>query len=224
MKKWLKILFVIFVFALISLIFFLTLKAFNITNITQLKNIITQSKHSILIYILIQIILLVFLCFVPLLNTSLVVIGISIFGSITTFISTLIAVFISNTILFFIGDKWGEKFAIKLIGKEALNETQNKINHKSQFWLPVFFVIPGIPDEALCLVAGMTKMKYWYLILISTIYHSIEIGLFCFIGSGIINWSALSIFDWLILTNILIIDFFLLYKFEKYLDNKTKEK
>ena len=223
MKKWLKILLVISVFALISLLAFLILKAFDITNLNQLKTLIIKSKFSIALYILIQVTLLVFLCFVPLLNTSLVVVGIAIFGSTTTFITTLVAVFLSNTILFFIGDKLGEKFAVKLIGEQALNETQNKINHKSQFWLPIFFIIPGIPDEALCLVAGMTKMKYWYLILVSLIYHTIEIGLFCFIGSGIINWSALSLFDWLILSNLIIIDFFLMYKFEKYLDNKTKK-
>ena len=223
MKKWLKILFVIYIFALISLLTFLILKAFNITNLNQLKTLLTKSKFSVLIYILIQVALLVFLCFIPLLNTSLVIVGIAIFGSTTTFISTLIAIFFSSTILFLVGDKLGEKFAKKLIGEKELNETQNKINHKSQFWLPVFFVIPGIPDEALCLIAGMTKMKYWYLILVSLIYHAIEIGVFCFIGSGIINWSALSLFDWIILSNLIIIDFFLLYKFEKYLDSKTQK-
>ena len=223
MKKWLKILFVIYIFALISLLTFLILKAFNITNLNQLKTLLTKSKFSVLIYILIQVALLVFLCFIPLLNTSLVIVGIAIFGSTTTFISTLIAIFFSSTILFLVGDKLGEKFAKKLIGEKELNETQNKINHKSQFWLPVFFIIPGIPDEALCLIAGMTKMKYWYLILVSLIYHAIEIGVFCFIGSGIINWSALSLFDWIILSNLIIIDFFLLYKFEKYLDSKTQK-
>ena len=88
-----------------------------------------------------------------------------------------------------------------------------------KFWLPIFFLVPVIPDEALCLVAGMTKMKYWYLITISIIYHAIEFGIFCFIGSGIIDWSALSLVDWFVFINVIIFDFLLLLKLEKKLNN-----
>ena len=221
MKKWIKIFFVIATFATISVLLFFVLKAFNLTSLMKIKQLIGASKeYSILVYILVQTILLVLLCFIPLLNTSLTILGIMILGSKITFISTLIAVFISNTILFIIGDKLGEKFAAKLIGEKDLKDTQNLVDHKSKFWLPVFFIIPGVPDEALCLVAGMTKMKYWYLILVSMIYHSIEIGLFCFVGSGIINWTSLSFVDWFVLINILVVDILLLLRLEKYLASK----
>lgn len=223
MKKWIKILSVILTFALTSIIIFFTLKAFDLTDLNKIKSLILKSGNwGIIIYIIIQTLLLTLLCFVPLLNTSLTILGIVIFGSKITFITTIIAVFISNSILFIIGDKLGEKFASKLIGKKDLEYTQNLVDHKSKFWLPVFFVIPGIPDEALCLIAGMTKMKYWYLILVSTIYHILEIGLFCFVGSGIINWSSLTIIDWFVLTNMILIDIFLLFKLEKYLNNSKK--
>ena len=85
----------------------------------------------------------------------------------------------------------------------------------------MFFILPAVPDEALCLVASMTKMKYWYLILVSMLYHSVEFGIFCFVGSGIINWSNLTIIDWFILINVLIIDFILLLHLEKKF-NKNK--
>lgn len=221
MKKWLKIFFVILVFAVISVVIYLILKAFNLTNINKLKQIIIDSKRfSILVYFIISVLSLVCLCFVPLLNTALLVLGIVLFGSKITFVTCLISVFCSTTILFFIGDKLGEKFAKKLIGEKSLNDAQNLIDHKSKFWLPIFFIIPAIPDEALCLVAGMTKIKYWYLILVSMLYHAIEFGIMCFIGSGIINWSNLSIIDWFVLLNVLAFDFYLLYRLEKKLDNK----
>lgn len=221
MKKWLKIFFVILVFAVISVVIYLILKAFNLTDINKLKQIILDSKRfSILVYFIISVISLVCLCFVPLLNTTLLVLGIVLFGSKITFVTCLLSVFCSTTILFFIGDKLGEKFAKKLIGEKSLNDAQNLIDHKSKFWLPIFFIIPAIPDEALCLVAGMTKIKYWYLILVSMLYHAIEFGIMCFIGSGIINWSQLSIVDWFVLLNVLAFDFYLLYRLEKKLDKK----
>lgn len=225
MNKWLKILLVVLSFAAISILLFFVLKAFNLTNINTIRELVAKSgKYGIVVYTLIVAIMLVFLCFVPLLNTSLVILGIALLGSRVAFVSNIIAVFISTTVLFFIGDKLGEKFARKLIGKETLNETQNLIDHKSKFWLPFLFITPGIPDEAICLVAGMTKMKYWYIILISIIYHSIEIGLFCFIGSGFINWKALSVIDWFLIINIIAIDINFLFKLEKNLENHKKNK
>lgn len=221
MNKWFKILLVIFSFALVSALLYLVLRAFDITSISTLKNLISKSgKYGAIVYTIILIIVLVCFCFVPFINTALAVLGIALFGSKVAFITNVIAVFFSTTILFFIGDKLGEKFARKLVGEKNLNDAQNLIDHKSKFWLPVFFITPGIPDEAICLVAGMTKMKYWYLLLVSMIYHAIEIGLFCFVGSGIIVWSDLSIIDWFLLINILLVDFYLLLKLEKYLERK----
>ncbi len=225
MNKWLKIFLVILSFALISIALYFILKACGIADIATLKNLISKSgKFGFIVYTIIMVIVLVAFCFVPFLNTALAILGIALFGAKVAFITNVVAIFLSTTILFFIGDKLGEKFASKLVGKRNLEETQNRIDHKSKFWLPILFIAPGIPDEAICLVAGMTKMKYWYVLLVSLIYHAFEIGLFCFIGSGLINWSALSLLDWIVLINVVAVDIFLLWKFEKYLDNKTKIK
>lgn len=225
MKKWLKILVVILSFAVISAILFLILKACNIANINTIKSLIAKSgKYGYIIYTLLLVLVLVVFCFVPLLNTTMAILGIALFGSKIAFITNIIAVFISTTTLFFIGDIFGEKFATRLIGKKSLEETQAAIDHKSKFWLPILFITPGIPDEAICLVAGMTKIKYWYIILISMIYHTIEIGIFCFFGSSVISWSTLTILDWIVLINVILIDLYFLFKIEKFLENKTKNK
>lgn len=223
MNKWLKILLVLLSFALISILLFLLLKHLNITNISSLREVVSKSgKYAMVVYTMILIFVLVAFCFIPLINTSLAIMGIALFGAKIAFISNMIAIFFSTTILFYIGDFFGEKLAIKLLGKKTFTETQNIIDHKSKFWLPILFLAPGIPDEALCIIAGMTKIKYWYLMLVSLVYHAIEIGIFCFIGSGLINWNALNLLDWIILSNIVLFDLILLIKFEKYLDKKIK--
>ena len=221
MNKWLKIFLVILTFALTSILLYVILNFFNITSVSTLKTAITKSgKYGIIVYTLLLISTLVVFCFVPFLNEALTILGVVLFDTKVAFLSNLIAVAISTTILFFIGDKLGEKFARKLVGEKSLNEVQNLVDHKSKFWLPFLFIMPGIPDEAICLVAGMTKMQYWYLLLVSMIYHAVEIGICCFFGSGIINWSALSVLDWIVFINIILIDIFLLIKFEKYLEKK----
>lgn len=224
MKKWLKILSIILAFALISFLIFLILKHFNMTNISTIKSLISKSgKWGIAVYIIILVLMLTLLCFVPLLNVTLTILGITLFGSNIAFVANMIAIFFSTSILFFIGDKLGEKWVIKLIGEKSFYETQNLIDHKSKFWLPILFIAPVVPDEAICLVAGMTKIKYWYLMLVSLLYHAFEIGLLSFIGSGLIDWSMLTLFDWILFINVIIIDIYLLIKFEKYLDKKLKK-
>jgi len=221
MKKWLKIFFVILSFAAVSVAIYFILKAFNIANIETIKELINSGgKWAIVIYTLTLIVVLVLFCFVPLLNTALAVLGIAMFGSIPALIANITAITFSTTILFFIGDKLGEKFVAKLIGKEALISTQHKIHNKSKFWLPLLFIAPCIPDEAVCLVAGMTKIKFIPFFLFSILYHTIEIGLFCFIGSDLLNWGSLSLLEWIIVINVALIDLYLLNKLEKYLENK----
>lgn len=223
MNKWLKIFLVILLFAGISVALYFILKALNIADIETIKQIVLNSKqYGIFVYLIITVLMLTMFCFMPLLNTALIVLGIFLFDAKTAFFVCVLSVILSNSILFFIGDKFGEKVASKLIGKEELDKAQNLIHTKSKILLPIFFLVPGLPDEALCLVAGMTKIKYWYLILISTIYHAIEIGAFCFFGSGLINWSSLTLFDWILTINLLLIDIYFLFKLEKFIENKDK--
>ncbi len=225
MKKWFKIFLVILTFAAISAILYFILKAFNIADISKLRSIISNSgKYGVIVYTIILILALVCFCFVPFLNVALSVLGIALFGSKIAFISNILAVVCSTTILFLIGDKLGEKFAKKLVGEKNLTEAQNAIDHKSQFWLPILFIAPGIPDEALCLVAGMTKMKYWYVLLVSILYHTFELSLLCFLGSELIVWSSLSLIEWILFINLILIDIYLLIKFEKYLEKKINKK
>lgn len=223
MKKWLKLICVISVFAIISLVIFFILKANNLTNIEKLRKFLEKhKKFSLLIFILISLVLSTVLCFVPVMGTALVSLGCVMFGPTVGFFSSLTACYISSTILFFIGDKLGEKFAIKLIGKEELESTQDMIDSKSKLLLPMLLAIPSMPDDAICLVAGITKMKYRYFAPICLIFEAIDIGIVCFFSSGIINWSTLQIIDWIFLINLVVIDIFLLIKFEKYMKNRKK--
>lgn len=223
MKKWLKLSIVILIFAVISFTLFFILKANDLTNIKTLQTFIEAHKeYSLPIYISISLLLSTFLCFVPVMGSALVTLGCILFGPTIGFVSSLLACYVSSTLLFFIGDKLGEKFAIKLIGKSELEKAQNMMDTKSKILLPILLAIPSMPDDAICLVAGMTKMKYRFFAFTCLIFEAIDIAIVCFLSSGLIDWSALRIIDWLIITNLIIIDMYLLARLEKYLENRKK--
>jgi len=223
MNKWFKLILILLFFAIISVVAFIVLKCFNITDMATLKSWISNTgKFGICVFILIQIVALVCFCFVPVLNATLIVTGIILFGAKWAFISCLIAKAISASILFLIGDKFGEKLAIKFIGKDDVIKMQELVDVKSKILLPLSFVIPAFPDEAFCIVAGMTKMKYWYFIIVNIFCHAIEIGIFCFFGSNLINWNSLTILDWVFVVNFIIVDVYLLSKLEKFIEYRIK--
>lgn len=201
------------------------MRACGIADIESLRKLILDSQqYGILTFLLIEILLFVLFCFVPVLNTALVLLGCLLFGAKTAFLISWSASIISSTLLFFLGDKFGEKLATKLIGKKELEHAQDLVDSKSKLLLPIVFSIPIFPDDAICIVAGMTKMKFSFFIIITIIFRGIDNLIVCFLGSGIISWSDLSVLDWIILINMLIIDIYLIFKFQKFFENYIKNK
>lgn len=75
MKSWLKLSLVILFFALISIGAFLILRAFGLTDIETIRNIITNSKYAPLVFVLLELVLFVFFCFVPVMETGMIALG-----------------------------------------------------------------------------------------------------------------------------------------------------
>ena len=216
MKKWIKLISIIILFASISLIVYFVLTHYGLTDIDYIRQIINSSREYglIVFFILITFIPIIF-CMIPLVKELMTFLGIILFGPLTIFLICIVSGLLSVSILFLIGDKLGEGFAKKLVGAESLDQAQNLINSKSKILLPILFTIPILPHDAITIVAGMTKLKYWYILLINMIHITIETAMICFFGGGIIDWQALNIIDWIVLINVVIIDIAFLLKLEK---------
>lgn len=222
MKKWLRLLLVIVIFAVISIIVFFVCKAFNLTSLTTIRNFIESTgKWGLAVFIIIELLVATIFCFVPVLDDALILLGVVLFGAKIGFFASWVVIFVSSSILFFVGDKFGERLAIKLVGKKELEQAQDLIDTKSKILLPIVFLIPCLPDDALCIVAGMTKMKYWYFAIVALIFRGIDTLILCFLG-GAINWAAITVVEWVIIVNLVIIDVYLIYKLQKWIEHRKK--
>lgn len=216
MKNWAKILLTISIFAIISVVIYFVLNHFEITNINKLRRLIQGANNFAKpTFVLVQVLALTLFCFVPALHTSLILLGIILFGAKISFLLSLLATISASLILFFIGDKFGEGLAKKLVGKEDLEKMQNAVEDKSIIIFPVLYIIPFLPDEAICLVAGMTKLKWWYFLIIITICNIIEIGTITFLGGDLIDWSQLTPVTWIVLGIAITIFVYITLKLEK---------
>lgn len=227
-KKIRNIILFIVAIALLSVALFFALKALGVTDRESLQAIIEKCGiWGNIVFVLLFIVVTVLLCFVPATTATFLVVGALIFPPWEAFILCTISVFISSSLMFWVGDKLGERAVIKLVGKETLEKAQNLIDVKSKLFLPLMFLFPAFPDDALCMVAGMTKMKYWYFASIVAVCRTVGVATFVFLGSGILPFDELNIIEWFMLINIIIFDVVLIFKYsdklEKMIYRKRKE-
>ncbi|HHX66970.1 MAG TPA: TVP38/TMEM64 family protein [Gallicola sp.] len=217
------------VFSILILAMFLIVKYTRITNIEELRALVESvGIWGWLVFLIIQVLATTFLCFVPGVTIAFNTASIILFGWVNALIIAVVGIALTSSNLFFIGDKLGEKVAIWLVGEDNLKKAQDLVETKSKILLPITFMLPIFPDNAMCIVAGMTKMKYWYFLLIAFIFRGIGSATIIFLGSGIIDYSSFSLVDWFLIINVLAIDFIVVvktaFKVDKRISNKKKEK
>lgn len=218
-KKWLKVVLVLLAIAALSVSVYFILKACGITSIDGLRETITKcGAWGWIVFIVLFVACSTLLCFVPGTSATFIAVAIVLFGALKAFIICTISVFIASSLMFVLGNTVGERAAIKLVGKASLEKAQNLLDMKSKMLLPLMFLFPVFPDDALCMVAGMTKMKYWYFAIIVAIFRTIGIATICFLGSGFINWASLSLVDWFVLINVVVFDIVLIFKYQDKLE------
>ena len=100
---------------------------------------------------------------------------VALFGPFKGAIYCLIGVLIGSFISFFIGKKIGYKGVSWLVGKNAVDRVLNKLNGKDKAFLTFAFFMPFFPDDALCFVAGLSKMKLSYFAVVISITRLISI-------------------------------------------------
>lgn len=228
MKKWIKILLLLLAVAALSVGIYFTLKALGITSIEGIREFVSNcGAWSWVVFIVLFVLCSTLLCFIPGISTTFIAVAIIMFGALKGFIISTISVFLASSLMFWIGNTIGEKAAVKIVGKESLEKAQNLLDIKSKMFLPLMFLFPIFPDDALCLAAGMTKMRYRYFALITAIFRSVGIATISFLGSGLINWAALSIVDWFMLVSVCAFWLILIFKYqdklEKFIIRKGKK-
>lgn len=228
MRKYKKILFsitIILIICLFSLLLYYLLKKFDITNVKTLRNFI--GKFGVWgwgVYIVFQVLTSTPIFVIPFEDEMWVTIAILLFGVKAGFVLSVIGMILTSSLLYLIGRKLGVKIASKIVGEEELLKVQSKFDVKNKLSLPFMYLIPFFPHDVLCVVSGLGKMRFVYFFFITLIMRSLEIFSLCFLANGFINWKELTLFDWLVVANLAIIDFYLMRKLQVFMENKLNKK
>ena len=222
MKRWIKILLTVLLFIGLTIaLYFVGFKGDWIKPIVR-----GAGLFGYVIYILIQVVITTLMTFVPATTFTFTLLATGLFGPVIGFIVSAIGCFLSSMLMFFIGDKLGEPFVDWLIGKDLRIKTQERVSGRATVLVPFMLACPFFPDDAICMVSGLTKMKYWYFAICALLCRTIGVGVTAFLGGNFLDYASLSILDWFLFIHIVLIDVILIWKLSTKVEqwiNKRKQ-
>lgn len=177
-KHLLKILLVISIYIAIIAITWIILKRYKLNSISTLQNLCKKSAIGHIIFIMLQIVQVVFL---PINSIIFVIPAIIVFGPVVAFVLCYIGLIVGSIIMFAIGRFGGINILKWIVGKEKANKYKFLLG-KGKFMFPIFMLLAIIPDDLLCVSAGMSNMEFGYFVLVILATRAIDLGCTCFIG------------------------------------------
>ena len=173
------------IFVIIGVCFgaYFTLKAFGLNDIDKLREIVNNGIWGVIIYIILQIIQVIF---IPINTTLFTVPAIVLFGSVKAFFISWIGCALGSILMFLIARYLGNKVLKWLVGEEKANRYASLLG-KGKFLLPLFLLIPIFPDDIMCASAGLGKINFMYFVVVVVVTRAIDTACTCFIGASLIQ-------------------------------------
>lgn len=170
------------------------LEQFN--SVDKITAILDKHKSvSMLIYIGIQFLQVTF---IPLPAAVTTVAGSYLFGPWMTVLLSLIAIIPASLTAFMLGRWLGKPFVSWMIGKETMDKYLGKTEGKERTVFFTMFLLPLFPDDALCMIAGITRMSLKYFLITQLITRPIGVIATVFLMSGVIipfdQWWGIALY------------------------------
>lgn len=213
MKKWLKLtLTLIIMIGLTAALYFAGFKSDWIQPIVDKAGV-----WGYFVYLIIQIVVTTLLCFVPATTFTFTLLSVQIFGVMGGLFISIIGCWISSIIMFLIGKYGGVKLVDWIVGKEDRIKAQNLVSARATVLIPVMLACPFFPDDAICMISGLTSMNIWYFSIMALLTRSIGIATTALLGNGytlnyIQNALGNNIVLWILAINVLLFDVILVWK------------
>lgn len=187
-------------------------------SLTQLKHLIQSSGGwAYLVYIILQFLNVVLL---PLPGFLFMLAALSIFGVWPTFLVTLVVTWVGSIICFWFGRTYGNQAVVWCVGSETATRYQKLIGNKGNLLFLIMQILPFFPDDLLCMIAGLTSMKFSFFLLTMLIAKPLYIATVCCFGSGaLIPFSGWGIPVWIALCVGLSIAFLLYCKYQTAIES-----
>ena len=208
--KILKLLSLLLIVALVSLI---TLGVLMLTGVLYYEDGFQFNSHifdafkgkwyGFIVFILVQSLLSILLCVIPGIAAGFVMFSTVLYENPwQAFLLSYSCVILSSTLLYIIGRLGGYKICEKILGKDDCEKSLNLLRTRGTVYFPLMMLFPIFPDDALVMIAGVTKMKLRWFVPSIILCRGVGVATIIF-GMSIIPFdSFVSAYDWMILATV----------------------
>lgn len=164
--------------------FFETLQQNNFEeNKKEIKSFFNQyGSYANLVFVGIQILQVVI---APIPGQLMGTLGGFIFGFWYGLLLTMIGLTIGSFIAIYFSRIIGNKFVRRFVPKPLMEEFDDLIKHGGVLNFFMVFLLPALPDDAVCFMAGLTKLKIWKLIIACILGRLPGMAVLAFVGSSL---------------------------------------
>ncbi|MEA1926385.1 MAG: TVP38/TMEM64 family protein [Patescibacteria group bacterium] len=209
----------VLIFTIILLILAIVLsRYFPLNDFSQIKLFITQSGAlGPFLIILLQTLQVIF---VPIPGQITGFISGYFFGPYMGTVYSIIGLSIGSFIAFYLSRTLGQPFVEKIVPKKTLDRFHHISNSRKISIIFIVFLVPMFPDDAICFISGLTKIK------IRTLMLTAVLGRIpgCFIANVIGNGMAISKTQTVALFVVVaLVFFFFMHRYKDSLENSLNK-
>jgi uncharacterized membrane protein YdjX (TVP38/TMEM64 family) len=126
------------------------------------------------------------------------VVGTALYGPTQAFIYCTLGVMLGSVVSFYAGRLFGARLVGWICGAEKTQKYRELLNTKGRFAFILMMVFPFFPDDVLCMVAGLTTMRFRYFFVVTTLTRPVMLAVYSYLGTGsVIPFSGWGLWVWL---------------------------
>lgn len=145
----------------------------------------------------------------------------AIYGVAWGFLLNFSGVFLGSIAAFYLARVFGKPLVIRIIGKRAYDKYSKLVSEKYTIGLFILFLLPFFPDDALCLLAGISAMDPSVFLLFVVVGRAPGLFVSTLVGSGALT---LSMPVWILLGILSMIIIYFSIKYNKNIENYILKK
>jgi len=100
---------------------------------------------------------------------------------------SMIGTIIGTTIVFVLARRYGRPYVERFVTPEWIDKFDVRADRNGKLFFFGFFLVPGLPDDVVCFVAGLTKISLPTLFVIATVGRFPSVLLFNLAGAQVAN-------------------------------------